>query len=265
MKRNERVLIVDDELDFVEACQMTLSGKSYDVLTAVSKADAQDKVKSGVDIVVLGTLAPVGQAFALHHWLKHHPRYREIPLMVIDARREERLARGWIRVEGMQLEAEEYLTKPVEPAELAPRIKSLLQDAARVIKVIVADDHTMVRDGVCAVLGLQRDIDVVGEAVNGQDAIDKAVRLVPHVAVVDIVMPVLSGLEVTRKLCTACPQTRVLILTQYDEKENMAVARKAGAYGFIAKKAAGSDLVTGIRAVSGGSYYPSSFAEIGAN
>jgi len=72
----------------------------------------------------------------------------------------------------------------------------------------------------------------------------------------------MSGLEATRQIKDQCPQTRVLILTQYDEQENMLVASQAGAYGFIPKKAASEQLIAGIRAVNGGSYFPDSFAKL---
>ena len=78
-------------------------------------------------------------------------------------------------------------------------------------------------------------------------------------------MPVMSGLEATKQISKECPQTKVLILTQYDEEENMQVARKAGAYGFIPKRAASSELMTGIRTVNAGKHFPASFAEISSN
>jgi DNA-binding NarL/FixJ family response regulator len=214
---------------------------------------------------VLGTLAPAGDAFKLHQWLKGHPRYRDVPLLIIDARPEERALRGWRREEGMQLEAEAYLSKPVEPAALALRIQSLIEGIAKTIKILVTDDHTMVRDGICAVLTLQKDMEVVGEAVNGQEAIEKTKRLQPNIVLMDIVMPVMSGLEATKHIVRDCPQTRVLILTQYDEEENMFVAKQAGAHGFIPKRAASSELLTGIRAVGSGRYYPPAFAYVTAN
>ena len=225
MRNKGKILIIDDEPDFVEAFLRTLEVKSYQVTTASSKAQAQEMMVVEPDIVVLGTIAPAGQAFAVHQWLKQHPRYKDIPLLVIDARYEERPIRGWRRFEGMQLEAEDYVTKPIEPASLVPRIQSLLEEATRTIKVLVADDHTMVRTGICAVLALQKGIEVIGEAIDGQDALEKVVRLLPNVALMDIVMPVMSGLEATRQISRECPQTRVLVLTQYDEEENMVVAK----------------------------------------
>jgi len=266
MEKNAKILIIDDEPDFAEAFLRTLEGRDYQV-TAVSGAEqARGMVgKAEPDMVILGTLAPAGEAFRLHQWLKQHPRYKEIPLLVIDARYEERGLRGWKMEEGLRLEAEGYVSKPVEPASLVPQIQSLLERAVRIIKVLVVDDHTMVRDGICAVLQLRKEMDVVGEAVNGQDACEKVMRMLPNVVLMDIVMPVMSGLEATKRICQECPQSRVLILTQYDEEENMLVAKQAGAYGFIPKKAASSELVAGIRAVGSGRYYPPAFAYVSAN
>ncbi|MGQ9545876.1 MAG: response regulator transcription factor [Dehalococcoidia bacterium] len=260
-----RILIVDDELDFVEALRRTLEAKSYQVITATNKVEAQEKLRDKPALIVLGTLAPAGQAFSLHTWLKQHPGYKDVPLLVIDARPGERLVKGWRRFEGMQLEAEDYVTKPIEPISLVLRIQRLLEEATRKIRVLVADDHTMVRDGICAVLTLQRDLDIVGEAVNGKEAIEKVLRLLPDVALMDILMPVMSGLEATRQIKNQCPQTRVLILTQYDEPENMLAATQVGAHGFIPKKAASEQLIAGIRAVYGGSYFPESFAKLVSN
>lgn len=262
-KKSEKILIIDDELDFLEAFRRTLEAKSYQVMTTSSKERAQELM--GVEepnLIVLGTLAPAGQAFSMYQWLGQHPRYKDIPLLVIDARYAERPIKGWRRFEGMQLEADEYVSKPIEPASLVPQIHSLLEAAIRRIRVLVADDHTMVRTGICSVLALQKDMEVVGEAVNGQDAIDKVMLLCPNVALVDIVMPVMSGIEATKRISKECPQTKVLILTQYDEEENMIVAKQSGAYGFIPKKAASSDLIRGIKYVGQGRYYPTSFAEL---
>jgi len=262
-KKGEKILIIDDELDFMEAFRRTLEAKSYNVMTTTSKEEAQEMM--GVEepnLVVLGTMAPAGQAFSMYQWLGQHPRYKDIPLLVIDAQYDERPIKGWRRFEGMQLEADEYVSKPIEPASLVPQIQSLIEAATRRIRVVVVDDHTMVRTGICSVLALQKDMEVVGEAVNGKDAIEKVTRLLPNVALVDIVMPVMSGIEATKHISTKCPQTKVLILTQYDEEENMIVAKQSGAYGFIPKKAASSDLIRGIKYVGQGRYSPASFAKL---
>ena len=261
-KKKEKILIIDDEPDFVEACRRTFEARAYKVTTASDMEQAKESVKWEPELIVLGTMAPAGQAFAMYQWLGEHPRYRDIPMLIIDARYEERPIRGWRRFEGLQVDGDEYLFKPIEPASLIPRIQSLLEASTRRIRVLVVDDHTMVRTGICSVVSLQKDMEVVGEATDGRDAFDKALRLLPHVALVDIVMPVMSGIEATKLIHKECPETKVLILTQYDEEENMIVARQSGAYGFIPKKAASSDLIRGIRYVSQGKYYPASFAEM---
>ncbi|MBI2858772.1 MAG: response regulator [Chloroflexi bacterium] len=263
----KKVLLIDDELDFVDALSRTLETKNYQVVTTSSGQiqDVHEAMKCEPDIVVLGTCGPAGSAFRLHQWLKGHPAYKSKPMIVIDARDEERAAKGWRREEGMQLEAEFYVSKPVEPAWLVPKIQALVEEATKTIRILVTDDHTMVRDGICAVLALQRDLAVVGEAVNGQEAIEKTRRLQPNVVLMDIVMPVMSGLEATKRIVKEYPDIRVLILTQYDDEENMFVAKQAGAHGFIAKKAASSDLLNGIRAVGSGRFFPPAFAYVTAN
>ncbi|HSW58429.1 MAG TPA: response regulator [Dehalococcoidales bacterium] len=265
MENPRKILIIDDESNFVEACQRTLEGKGYQVVTTHNISLAKDLIGGLPDTIVLGTLEPAGQAFALHQWLKQNARFRDIPLMILDSSDRERSVHGWRKVEGLQIEAEEYLTKPMEPAQILPRLMHLLDKSLRKIKVLVADDHTMVRNGICAVLALQKDVEVVGEAANGQDALEKILKLVPDLALMDIVMPVMSGIEATKHVSRECPQTKVLILTQYDEEENMLIARKAGAYGFIPKRSASSDLLTGIRTVYSGEYFPSAFVNISNN
>ena len=261
-RKKEEILIIDDEPDFVEACRRILEAKAFRVSAASSVPQAQEMMAGEPALIVLGTLAPAGQAFTMYQWLGQHPRYKEIPLLVIDARYEERPIRGWRRFEGLQIDGDEYLYKPIEPASLVPRIQSLLDAKTKRIRVLVVDDHTMVRTGICSVVSLQKDMEVVGEAVDGRDAFDKALRLLPHVALVDIVMPVMSGIEATKLIHKECPETKVLVLTQYDEEENMIIAKQSGAYGFIPKKAASSDLIRGIRYVSQGKYYPAPFAEL---
>src|SRR4030042_2027216 len=103
MANKMRILIVDDEPDFREAFSRTLEAKAFQVVTASSKAQAQEMMKLEPDIVVLGTLGPAGQAFALHQWLKQQPPHKATPLMVIDSHYEERFLKGWRRFEGMQL------------------------------------------------------------------------------------------------------------------------------------------------------------------
>jgi len=131
------------------------------------------------------------------------------------------------------------------------------------IRVLVVDDHTIVRDGICALLALAGDMEVVGEAADGSEAIKMVKELDPDVAIMDISMPIMDGLEATRRIHKEFPRTRVLVLTQYDDKEYVFPVIEAGASGFISKVAASSDLASGIRSVyQGDSYLSPSVARL---
>ena len=123
------------------------------------------------------------------------------------------------------------------------------------IKVLVVDDHAMVRDGILAVLSLQPDIQVVGDAVNGREALEKTVELQPDVVLMDIRMPEMNGFEATREICRECPEVKVLMLSQYDEEKNVLASQQAGALGFIPKTAVSSLLLSGIRSVNQGKQF----------
>jgi DNA-binding NarL/FixJ family response regulator len=120
------------------------------------------------------------------------------------------------------------------------------------IRVLVVDDHTIVRDGICALLGLAGDMEVVGEAANGREALEMVRKLMPDVVLMDIAMPVMGGLEATRRIRKEFPKVKVLALTQYDDKAYVFPVIEAGACGFISKTAASSELASGIRSVHRG-------------
>jgi DNA-binding NarL/FixJ family response regulator len=131
------------------------------------------------------------------------------------------------------------------------------------IRVLVADDHTIVRHGIYALLGLMPDIELVGEAVNGKDALEKVEKLMPDVVIMDIAMPLMDGLEATRRICKDFPKTKVIALTQYDDREFVFPVIEAGARGFISKTAASSELASAIRSVyRGDSYLSPSVARV---
>src|SRR4030043_273760 len=103
-KGKRKILIIDDEPDFVEALRRTLEAKSLEVITASSVQAAKEMMRADPALVVLGTLAPAGQAFSMYKWLVQHPKYKEMPLLVIDARYEERATKGLRRFEGVQMD-----------------------------------------------------------------------------------------------------------------------------------------------------------------
>ena len=115
------------------------------------------------------------------------------------------------------------------------------------ITVLLADDHTVVRQGLRALLEAEEDMTVVGEAENGRQAVQMAKRLQPEVVVMDIAMPQLNGLEATRQLTKESPKSRVLILSSYSDDEYVQQLTDAGASGYLVKQTAATDLVAAIR------------------
>lgn len=121
-----------------------------------------------------------------------------------------------------------------------------------VITAILADDHPMFRDGLRFTLDQTTDIIVVGEADDGREALRLAVELDPDVVVMDINMPVLDGLSATRELTSREARAHVLVLTMYDDDENVFSAIKAGAHGYLLKGADADQVVNAVRSVAGG-------------
>jgi len=122
-------------------------------------------------------------------------------------------------------------------------------------RVLIADDHALVREGIAAFLRLCDDIEVVGEASDGLEAIEKTNALKPDVVIMDINMPKFGGLEATIEVKKMSPDTKILVLTQYDDKEYISRFLSAGVSGYLLKRAVGSDLVTALRAVRRGELY----------
>ena len=123
------------------------------------------------------------------------------------------------------------------------------------IRVVLADDHAIVRAGLKAILGSARDIAVVGEASNGRDAIALSERFHPHVVVMDLTMGEMDGIAATKALAATANPPRVLVLTMHPEDEYLVPLLEAGASGYLVKSAADRDLVDAVRAVARGDLY----------
>jgi DNA-binding NarL/FixJ family response regulator len=128
------------------------------------------------------------------------------------------------------------------------------------IKVLIVDDHTLVRAGIRSLLSLVEDIEVVGEASDGKEALTKVKNFMPDVVLMDLAMPVMGGLEATRRLRKEYPALKVLALTQYDDSEYVIPIIEAGASGFVTKMSAFSELAAAIEAAYKGESYLSSTA-----
>ena len=122
-------------------------------------------------------------------------------------------------------------------------------ESPRGIRVLVADDHAVFRQGICALLARRKGIEVVGEAENGKQAVEQVAALRPDIVLMDIAMPERNGLEATQEIHQSFPETRVLVLTQYESKEYVFSLLRAGAAGYVPKLTRIEELVDAIRAV----------------
>ena len=120
------------------------------------------------------------------------------------------------------------------------------------IRVVVADDHAIVRKGICALLSREQDIEVVGEASDGQEAIDQAINLHPHIVLMDLVMPHVDGIEAIRQIAIEQPGVRILVLTSFSTDDKVFPAIKAGALGYLLKDSRPDELIESIRQVARG-------------
>ncbi len=120
------------------------------------------------------------------------------------------------------------------------------------IRVLIADDHVIVRKGIQSLLSTEDDMDVVGEVTNGAEAVVKAQELRPDIILMDVVMPEMDGIEATRRITAKLPATRVLVLTSFAADDKVFPAIKAGALGYLLKDSGPDDLVAAIRQVHRG-------------
>lgn len=134
------------------------------------------------------------------------------------------------------------------------------------LRLLLGDDHTLVRQGLRKILEEQRDWEIVSEVGDGREAVRKSLELLPHVAVLDIGMPLLNGIEATSQITRRAPSTRVLILSMHADEAYVARALEAGATGYLLKDSADVDLIGGVDAVaSGKSFFSPSVAKLMLN
>lgn len=123
------------------------------------------------------------------------------------------------------------------------------------LHILLADDHAVVREGLKRLIDAEADMRVIGEASDGAEAIEKAVRLCPDVGVIDVSMGNVNGAEATRRIRTLCPNTRILALTVHEDTSYLRELLDAGAAGYVLKRAAADELIRAIRSVASGGVY----------
>ena len=123
------------------------------------------------------------------------------------------------------------------------------------IRIVIADDHGVVREGLRALLGSESDMEVVGEAATGKEVLERATEVRPDVILMDIQMPDLNGIEATRRILEANPEVGVVVLTMFEDDESVFSAMRAGARGYVLKGAPPSEILKVLRAVAGGEAY----------
>lgn len=127
--------------------------------------------------------------------------------------------------------------------------------ATRSMRILLADDHSVVRNGFRRILEAQSDMEVVGEAANGRDAVEQAATLQPDVVIMDVTMPELNGIEATRRIAETAPRARVLALSMHRDSVYVREILRAGARGYLLKDSSEADFVAAVRAVAKGEGY----------
>jgi DNA-binding NarL/FixJ family response regulator len=123
------------------------------------------------------------------------------------------------------------------------------------IRILIADDHAIVREGLRAVLGSEPDMEIVGEAATGGEVVEKAAELRPDAVLMDIQMPGINGIQATRRILDANPRVGVVVLTMFEDDDSVFSAMRAGARGYVLKGAPPSEILKVLRAVAGGEAY----------
>lgn len=118
------------------------------------------------------------------------------------------------------------------------------------LQLVVADDEVLVRQGLCGLLSLEPDLEVVGQAANGAEAVEMVRRLKPSVVLMDVQMPVMNGVEATRQIISECPESKVLILTTFSEDALVVQAIQSGAHGYLLKDSGGKQVAAAIRSIA---------------
>src|SRR5512140_1585894 len=138
---------------------------------------------------------------------------------------------------------------------LKSRCRPARRHMSRKIRILLADDHGVVRQGFRMILGAQPDMEITGEAADGREAVEMAEKTEPDVVVMDVAMPGLNGIEATRRIVRALPRARILALSMHKDSAYVREILRAGARGYLLKESIDSDLINAVRALSRGEAY----------
>lgn len=246
-----RILIVDDEYHILFSLKAILEREGYEVRTCVYAREALQAVgdeQGNFDVVVLDYMLPDLRGDAVAMALKH--LYPTLPIIFIT---------GFVIPDEAAPLAAAILTKPEAPKRLLEVVRSLIPNDStpnvreqewKMVRILVADDHDVVRKGVRALLHGRNNFIICGEAVNGRDAIEKARVLNPDLILLDITMPEVDGLDAARAIKSATPGIPILILTMHNTKEMIGEVKRIGLQGYVTKSEIAERLVRAIEAVT---------------
>jgi len=132
MNKQPKVLVVDSDISFVKLAKIALEDSSYQVLTASNRREGLETARRDTpDMVIIGALEPHGDAFKLHREFRGNHRTHDMPMLVVDVRPEEHWQKGWRRSEGMDMDVEGYVSRPIEPGELVELVGGILERTAK--------------------------------------------------------------------------------------------------------------------------------------
>ncbi len=241
-------LVVDDDPTLRDVYRALLTLQGYTVRTAADGLEALHQLQTDPpDVVLLDQQLPQMSGLEVLRCL--HALGRQVPVVLVSGTLD---AETCATAQALGVRA--CLQKPIGWVDLE-RCLVPLQDRPR-LRVLLADDHPVVRAGLAALLSAEADLAVVGQADDGQEAVEKACALLPDVVLMDVAMPVLDGIAATRRIRAACPTVQVIGLSMFDRSAEAQPMLDAGAVGYVSKTETAAALFAMLRTCRGWAAHP---------